>query len=297
MKLIIIAILFLQTLALKEDAGAESNQKDIPHRSEATAESQQYWYLSTPYYYSYYPSYYTWYYPSYYYLWRTSEDNNEAERKDEKQQKFDPIKAKEELIKLKKEIWGKEDFSTEQIRSEKKAYDSRWLIAQLKISRALELEDMIKNPPKEEKEEKKDKEQKKSLRTESEAHQEVSNAPQSKNKNKLKAADVTNNRKTPEDNVTKDGKTPEANGTKDGKTPEANGTKDGKTPEANGTKDGKTLKANGTKDGKTLKANGTKNGKTPKANGTKKGNNGKKGREEEEEEVEVEAEEVQSTEQ
>ncbi len=151
MKLVIIAILFLQTLALRQDAGAESNHKDVPHRSEATAESQQ-WYYYTPYYYTY--PVYSWsysYWPSYYYIWRTGEDNNEVERKDEKQQKFDPVKANEELVKLKKEIWGKEDFSTEEIRKEKKAYDPRWLIAQLKISRALELEDMIKNPPKEEK--------------------------------------------------------------------------------------------------------------------------------------------------
>merc|ERR1711957_653401 len=44
----------------------------------------------------------------------------------------------------KKESWANEKFDTTDIRKKNKAYDSRWLVAQLKISRALELEDNMK---------------------------------------------------------------------------------------------------------------------------------------------------------
>ncbi len=56
---------------------------------------------------------------------------------------------KEQLKTLKTEIWGNPDFSTEEIRKDNKAYDIKWLIAQLKITRALELEDTIANKQKE----------------------------------------------------------------------------------------------------------------------------------------------------
>merc|ERR1719353_1083536 len=56
---------------------------------------------------------------------------------------------KSELKNLKKEIWGKDSFDTTELRKNNRAYDSRWLIAQLKITRALELEDNLKKMKKE----------------------------------------------------------------------------------------------------------------------------------------------------
>ena len=158
MKFAILTLLISQAFFLRQDE-VESLDKEIPRRTESTAESNQYFYY-TPVTYSYYPSYYSYSYYDYYYpyysywyglYWRTDGDN-EAERSKEqpKPQEFDVEKAKTELAKLKKDVWGDEKYSTEEIRKNNKAYDSRWLLAQLKISRALELEDMIKNPPKEE---------------------------------------------------------------------------------------------------------------------------------------------------
>lgn len=55
----------------------------------------------------------------------------------------DKVNYMNELRKLKQEIWGDENFNTEQIRSEAQAFDARWLVAQLKITRVLELEDYL----------------------------------------------------------------------------------------------------------------------------------------------------------
>ena len=99
-----------------------------------------YYYTSNPYSSFYagsvvYPSTYSYSsYPSY---WRKGA-NEELKLEEPK-----PEELKKELSKLKKEVWGKEDYSTEQIRKENKAYDSRWLIAQLKITRVLEIEDVL----------------------------------------------------------------------------------------------------------------------------------------------------------
>jgi hypothetical protein len=60
-------------------------------------------------------------------------------------QKFNKEKAAKELSSLKKEIWGTESFNTAEVRKTQKVYDPRWLLAQLKISKALTLEDAIKN--------------------------------------------------------------------------------------------------------------------------------------------------------
>lgn len=61
-------------------------------------------------------------------------------------------KSKEEIEKeikaLKREIFGNETASTTKIRKEHKAYDPKWLLAQMKISRVLFLEDQIKKSEK-----------------------------------------------------------------------------------------------------------------------------------------------------
>ena len=48
-----------------------------------------------------------------------------------------------QIKSLKKEIFGKENYSTKELRKNKKAYDPRWLVAQLKVARLLFLEDEI----------------------------------------------------------------------------------------------------------------------------------------------------------
>jgi len=116
-----------------------------------------------------YPTTYS--YTSYPYYWRKGDDNKNAPNHDE---------IEKELHSLKKEIWGNENYNTDQTRKDGKAYDSRWLIAQLKISRALELEDLIKehsNEPKnrENMDEVSISSDKESLRTESEPKKEKKN--------------------------------------------------------------------------------------------------------------------------
>ena len=49
-----------------------------------------------------------------------------------------------QLKSLKKEIFGNETASTDKIRKEKKALNPKWLLAQMKISKVLFLEDEIK---------------------------------------------------------------------------------------------------------------------------------------------------------
>lgn len=98
---------------------------------------EPYWYTYTPIYYTYYPGY--WYFWDYWYspafIFRKEQNSSEKE--------FDVEKATRELKALKKEIWGTEDFSTETLRNESKAYDPKWLLAQIKISRSLFLEDVL----------------------------------------------------------------------------------------------------------------------------------------------------------
>lgn len=47
---------------------------------------------------------------------------------------------KKEVEQLKQEIYGNKDWNTNEIR---KGYDARYLLAQMKIARALELDDLL----------------------------------------------------------------------------------------------------------------------------------------------------------
>jgi hypothetical protein len=84
-------------------------------------------------------------------LYLPSEFDYDMRKKGTKEENVKKVKKmnvdelKNELTKLKTEIWGKENFSTKDIRSNKKAFDARWIMAQLKISRVLVLEDTMKN--------------------------------------------------------------------------------------------------------------------------------------------------------
>ena len=67
----------------------------------------------------------------------------QGEKTNIKQPKVEDLKK--ELKELKKTVFGNENFNTTQLRKSKKIYDSKWLLAQLKISKILALEDSLKN--------------------------------------------------------------------------------------------------------------------------------------------------------
>jgi len=52
--------------------------------------------------------------------------------------------AQKELKELKKAVFTDENYDTSDLRTDGKAYDTKWLINQLKITRALEIEDILK---------------------------------------------------------------------------------------------------------------------------------------------------------
>ena len=157
MKLIILAILCTSIFALNShnQGRLESEDQDVFYTFSSpanySASPVSYSYVPATYYYTYDPffgyygsSYYVDYtyvvYPFYY---RGEAPSKSATNtKEKKEATRDDIQS--ELSNLKKEIWGNENFDTVEIRTNKKAYDSRWLIAQLKITRALELEDNLK---------------------------------------------------------------------------------------------------------------------------------------------------------
>ncbi len=156
MKLIILALLIASayTLNYTNNSNAQSEETEVVY----TFSSPTY-YSYTPVYYSYVPAtyYYNYdpfygYYGSSYYsdftyvvypFYYRGETGSSTSSKGKKEATKEDMNS--EMKNLKKEIWGKENFDTSEIRISNKAYDSRWLIAQLKISRALELEDNLRN--------------------------------------------------------------------------------------------------------------------------------------------------------
>ena len=141
MKFVLLLLAVSQTFTMNISQASET----------LAARTQASWYVFDTVWYVYEPVYYTytsdiyyywdyWYYPSYWYVWR--QDGTAATQNSKKS--FSKEEAQKELNSLKKEIWGKEDFSTETIRKNK-IYDPRWLMAQLKIARAINLEDMLNN--------------------------------------------------------------------------------------------------------------------------------------------------------
>jgi len=162
MKLVILATLLCSIFTSHLKASSKS------HFNEQSKDFVDFYYVFDDWYYSYTPVVYTYTPTSYYYLcewwwfpsacgtsyviYRKNELKNNKENKEntpttqtiEKREMNldDTIK---QIKQLKKEIFGKEDFSTEDIRKNNKAYDPRWLLAQLKISRILFLEDEVRN--------------------------------------------------------------------------------------------------------------------------------------------------------
>lgn len=82
-----------------------------------------------------------------FYRKRDNTNNNNKDKPTNKNNKKDDIKeAKEELKQIKLKHFGDKDYDTKKLRENKKEviYDTKWLLAQLKLSRIIELEDLLK---------------------------------------------------------------------------------------------------------------------------------------------------------
>ncbi len=152
MKLIILSIVLLQVFTLNENP---RKTETLENDRKTGTKQWYYWepiyYYTSPfwdYWYDYYYFFDTYYFDwdwGYFYFYRKgSDDKNDS--KTTKRKEFNLEEAKKELSQIKNEVWGNQDFSTEEIRKSKKAYDIKWILAQLKIAKVLELEDMIINP-------------------------------------------------------------------------------------------------------------------------------------------------------
>ena len=107
------------------------------------------YYNHTPLYYGYYSSpYYYYYYDNSYIvpatnvivnqqpvaLYRIANSNETLNRNE--------TEIQNEIDSLKSEIWGQKKYNTSAIRRNGKVYDPKWLHAQMKLARVIELEDM-----------------------------------------------------------------------------------------------------------------------------------------------------------
>ena len=143
MKLAILLLLSLQvvSLKLKERKMTLSAENQVVY---LTSYVEPVYYNSQPMYYTFYssPLYYYYLDPTYVYPATTTITYYRKDNQEEKKEKT-PEEMKKEVEKLKQEIWGKKDWNTDEIRKSGKAYDARWLLAQMKITRVLELEDLL----------------------------------------------------------------------------------------------------------------------------------------------------------
>ena len=144
MKLAILLIVAMNVLSLKVKERKSSSQCPLYYSSYPDSTLSPVYYSDSPIYYTYFSSPYYHYFidPSYVIPTKTVSTNY---RKEDGTRKAKPSSddLMQELRELKKEIWGREEWSTEDIRDSGKVYDARWLLAQLKITRVVELEDML----------------------------------------------------------------------------------------------------------------------------------------------------------
>ena len=144
MKLAILLIVAMNVFSLKVKERKSSSQCPLYYSSYTDSTLSPVYYSDSPIYYTYFSSPYYHYFidPSYVIPTKTVSTNY---RKEEGTRKAKPSSddLMQELRELKKEIWGREEWSTEDIRDSGKVYDARWLLAQLKITRVVELEDML----------------------------------------------------------------------------------------------------------------------------------------------------------
>ena len=144
MKLAILLIVAMNVFSLKVKERKSSSQCPLYYSSYTDFTLSPVYYSDSPIYYTYFSSPYYHYFidPSYVIPTKTVSTNY---RKEDGTRKAKPSSddLMQELRELKKEIWGREEWSTEDLRDSGKVYDARWLLAQLKITRVVELEDML----------------------------------------------------------------------------------------------------------------------------------------------------------
>ena len=144
MKLVILLIVAMNVFSLKVKERKSSSQCPLYYSSYTDSTLSPVYYSDSPIYYTYFSSPYYHYFidPSYVIPTKTVSTNY---RKEDGTRKAKPSSddLMQELRELKKEIWGREEWSTEDLRDSGKVYDARWLLAQLKITRVVELEDML----------------------------------------------------------------------------------------------------------------------------------------------------------
>ena len=144
MKLAILLIVAMNVFSLKVKERKSSSQCPLYYSSYTDSTLSPVYYSDSPIYYTYFSSPYYHYFidPSYVIPTKTVSTNY---RKEDGTRKAKPSSddLMKELRELKREIWGREEWSTEDIRESGKVYDARWLLAQLKITRVVELEDML----------------------------------------------------------------------------------------------------------------------------------------------------------
>ena len=150
MKIITIAIslILLSSILSVEPAKnstntTEKNETIVTYYEPVYYIMDEYWYETEPIEYIYVPTLV----PTYDYIVDTFEpviDQYFRKQSDNTQKEKSKEEIEKEVKSLKREVFGNETASTAKIRKEHKAYDPKWLLAQMKISRVLFLEDQIK---------------------------------------------------------------------------------------------------------------------------------------------------------
>lgn len=145
----LLLLLIASSLCQNKTNGTEHNQTNATVttiKEETYYVFEPFWYYVEPVYYDPVVSYETYLEPLY--VEESIEPlydiyfRKQEEKTNIKQPKTEDLKK--ELKELKKTVFGNEKFNTTQLRKSKKIYDSKWLLAQLKISKILALEDSLK---------------------------------------------------------------------------------------------------------------------------------------------------------
>merc|ERR1712032_64643 len=149
MKFVLLFVFLSAVYTSKMKNGIKFHAKELEGLL-STSQNTDFYYVFDDWYYAYSPVYYTYTPTSYYYLcewwWFPSACNTTYvvfRANQLKQGESLNASNKIEIKELRKEIYGNENFSTREIRMNSRAYDPRWLLAQLKISRILFLEDEV----------------------------------------------------------------------------------------------------------------------------------------------------------
>ena len=144
MKFVVLLIVAINVLSLKVRERKSSSQCPLYYSTYSDSSFPPVYYGNSPIYYTYFSSPYYQYFVDSSYVIPTKTVSTNYRKEDgirKAKTSFDDLMK--ELKELKKEIWGREEWSTDDLRENGKVYDARWLLAQLKITRVVELEDML----------------------------------------------------------------------------------------------------------------------------------------------------------